>query len=114
MRWSALLVAWMLSVQAFAPAFGFGANARPACCCADSSHRCHCPGCDRQRAVDEGCGAASSCGATSSARPVSTPVFVAPAVEALALARPPAAAPPYSATRTLPPPVEVPTPPPLA
>lgn len=113
MRARAILVAWVLTAQIIAPSLALAATVRSSCCCATSEKRCHCPGCTRARALEEGHGLLSQCGSSQGeALTPSINVFVPPAepiqpeVAAQAVADFTSLSPPFS-TR------DVPTPPPL-
>ena len=113
MRARAILVAWVLTAQIIAPSLALASTVRSSCCCAATEKRCHCPGCTKARALEEGQGILSQCGSSQGqALTPSINVFVPPAgtvhpeVAAQAVADFTSISPPL-ATR------DVPTPPPL-
>jgi hypothetical protein len=107
-------MAALLALSMAAPAFA-AVEAAATCCCAHAQRRCHCPICDHARALESGRPLLQQCAPShATARLPALPNALPPLRDAT-IALPPRATP----SCRLPalsdaPPLEVPTPPPLA
>jgi hypothetical protein len=110
--WGRALAA-LLALSMAAPALA-GVEAAASCCCAHAQRRCHCPVCEHARALESGRPLLQQCGASHAARSTPLPDVLPPVRDAAALLPP--GAPPSGKVPAMsePPPLEVPTPPPLA
>jgi hypothetical protein len=111
--WGGALAA-LLALSMAAPALA-GVEAAASCCCAHAQRRCHCPVCEHARALESGRPLLQQCGAShAAARSTPLPDVLPPVRDAAALLPP--GAPPSGKVPAMsePPPLEVPTPPPLA
>jgi len=114
LRLSGRALAALLALSMAAPAFA-SVEAAASCCCAHAQRRCHCPVCEHARALESGRPLLQQCGPShAAARLPALPDMLPPVREAAALLPP--GAPPSRKLPALnePPPLEVPTPPPLA